>query len=488
MSVPPEVMGAPAAATTRDLASRAVVHVEPGTSVREAAIAMTAHDTSLACVSTGGELVGVVTDHDLRTRVVAAGRGLRTTVGEVMTPEPCTIAADGTGYEAMLVMLENDIRHLPVVDGDRVIGIVSAADLFRDHHGMDAVRLARRIARTGTVGELATVMGDLPDLQDSLLEAQLPPGLVGRTVTGVVDACTRHLLQMAERRLGPPPCPYVWFALGSHARGEMSIGSDQDNALVLDELPMDDEFALADAEQYFSELARRVTSGLEVCGIQTCARGHMATNPRWRQPIGQWREYYRQWMVRPDREELAEATVFLDVRPVHGDEDLAAQLMAHIAALLRKPRGLVRALSADALRSSPPLGRFRTFALSRDEQGQKVLDIRSGGIGPVVDIARVYALAAGSLEPGTRERLAIAQREGLLAPARARDLLHALDGMVDVRLRHRHDRKVQGQVSSDQLAPEAMDAHEQGELKEALALVRDAQAALRQAVAAGTLG
>src|SRR5690606_1221813 len=174
-----------ASAPARDLVTRAAVHVAPTASVREAAIAMSAQDTSLACVSAGEELVGVVTDRDLRTRVLARGLDLATPVEAVMTPDPCTVEAGTTGFEAMLCMVENDIRHLPVREDGRIIGIVSAADLFRDQHSHDAVRFSRRIAQAATIGELATIMGALPELQESLLAARLPPGLVGRVVTSV---------------------------------------------------------------------------------------------------------------------------------------------------------------------------------------------------------------------------------------------------------------------------------------------------------------
>lgn len=482
-----DAVGVPTAARTRDLVTRAVVHVEPGATVREAAMAMSARDTSLACVSAGGELLGVVTDHDLRTRVVAAGRDLRTPVGQVMTPQPCTIAADRSGYEAMVVMLENDIRHLPVTDGGRVIGIVSAADLFRDHHSMAAISLAGRVAQAESIIELSTMMSGLPELQGALLRAELPPLQVTHVLTSIVDACTRRLLALAERRLGTPPCGYVWLAVGVQARGEWSVGAGQASALVLEELDPGDEFALADAEQYFSELARRVTSGLEVCGIEQ-RDGPLAVNPRWRQPIGPWREYLQRWIDEADREELREVSALLDLRALHGDEDLAEELLAQLRSRLRRPGALVRALAANAVQIAPPLGFFRTFVLSRDGEGQKVLDIARGGIDPVVDIARVYGLAAGSIDPASPRRLEAAQRAGLLPPATARDLDNALTLLCEIRLRHRQARRERGLILTDELTPEAMTAFDRGHLKEAFAVVRSAQTQMRQAAESGALG
>ncbi|MFC0672461.1 putative nucleotidyltransferase substrate binding domain-containing protein [Brachybacterium hainanense] len=473
-------MGTVTGSPVRDLVARPAVRIGPGSTVQEAAAAMTAAGTSLACVQQGEELVGVVTDRDLRARVLAQGCGLDTLVAQVMTPDPCTILGSRSAFEAMIVMVENDVRHLPVREGGMILGVVSATDLFRDHHSVQPIDLARRVSEASTIGELATTMSELPQLQAALLLAEQSPEEVAHVVTSIVDACTSRLLVLAEERLGPPPSRYVWMAAGAQARRGLTVGSPQSSVLVREDLDLGDEFALADAEQYFSELARRVNNGLEVCGIEQNGHGLTTTFPRWRQPLSQWREYYERWIVDPDAEELRAVTDLLDVRPVHGDAGLAEEIEGILRDLLRRPVPLLRALTSNALRTSPPLGFFRTFVLSRDGEGQKVLDIESGGIGPILDIARIYALAAGSLAPESFARLEAAQEAGLMTPAAARDLLNALTLMAGVRLRHRQERRESALAMNDDLAPDAMTGYERGHLKDAFTIVRDAQTELRR--------
>jgi len=483
-----EAIGMPTSAPARELITRAAVLLAPSATVREAAIAMSRQRTSMACVVEEGRLVGVLTDHDMRERVIAEGRDPGQAVSAVMTPQPLTVDGDASGFETMIMMVENDIRHVPVREAGEILGVVSAADLFRDHHSMNAIGLAGRLSRAASPAELAELMRALPDLQSALIRAELPPRQVTHVLTSIVDTCTRRLLQLAEQDLGEPPCRYVWLALGSQARCEVTIGSDQDNALLFEDMGMIDDVERADGEQYFAELARRVTGGLEACGIPICSGGFMATNPAWRQPISQWREYYEQWIAEPELEALLNATVFLDVRPVHGDESLSAELAEHLRHLLRSPVRFLRALTANALRSSPPLGFFRTFVLSRDGEGQKVLDIKRRGISPIIDIARIHAMSAGSITANTYDRLEAAQQAGRISATSADDLRNALVLISGVRLRHQNARRERGFAPNNDLAPDALTAYEQGHLKEAFTIVRSAQAVLRQASEAGAIG
>jgi CBS domain-containing protein len=406
----------------RELIARALVTCEPDETVRAVAGRMRAEQVSSVVVT--GEPLGFLTDRDLRDRVVAPGIDLDTRVGAVMSTPLITAQADSTVAELLLMMVDRGIHHLPVTEAGRLVGIVTDTDLLR-HESSHPLFLRRRLQRAGGHEDLAAYAAEVRASLGRLVDAETPVDDIGRLVGSAHDALVARILRDAESRLGPPPAPYAFLVLGSHARLEATLHTDQDHALAL----ADD--AGPDTEAWAAALADEVVAALERCGFPRCPGGIMASNPRWRVPVATWTGYFRGWMDDPDEEGLADTTIFYDFRQLGGSLDAEAALRPVVRDAAGHPAFLAR-LAFMALRRESPLDMFGHLRGLRQDR-RRVLDLKLRGIAGIVDMARVFALEQGDPETNTLVRLRLAADRGVPV---AHDLIEAFEYLQQVRLRH----------------------------------------------------
>ncbi len=455
----------------RDLVRREPVTVRADVSIAGAARSMAEHGVSCLLVVEADELVGILTDRDLRTRVLAAGLDPSTAVADVMTAGPVTTGVDALAFEVLLEMVGRNIHHLPVLEQGRPVGVVTTTDLLRLERA-DPVVLVGDIRRQRDVEGLAVVSAQVAAVVEGLVAQDASAEDIGRVVTAIGDAFERRLLDLAQEQLGRPPVPYCWVVLGSRARQEQALAADQDHALVLDDR------ATPDDDAYFAAMARFVVDGLTACGYPPCTGEVMATNSRWRQPLAAWRRQFTDWFDAPTSEAVLNASIFLDLRPVHGEHALADQLVAHIRQRAPGARAFLGHLAKQAVANEPPIGFFRGFVLRRAGEHKDTLDIKRGGIHAVVEVARVLALTCGSSEVGTQARIAAAASAGLLGRESAADLRDAFEFISYVRLRHQAAAVRAGLPADNHLAPDELSSFEKRHLREAFGIVRSAQGVL----------
>jgi CBS domain-containing protein len=393
----------------RDLIARPLVTCQPGETVRAAAERM--RDEQVSSLVVDGEPLGFLTDRDLRDRVVAPGTGLDTPVAAVMTTPLITTQADSTVVEMLLTIVDRGIHHLPVTEAGRLVGMVTDTDLLR-HESRHPLFLRRRLERADDDEDLAAYAAEVHAAVARLVDAETPVDDIGRLAASAHDALVGRVLRDAEGQLGPPPAPYAFLVVGSHARLEATLHTDQDHAIAL----ADD--AGPEAEAWAAALADRVVAGLERCGFPRCPGGIMASNPRWRVPLSTWERYFRSWMEEPDAEALADTTIFFDFRQLGGTLDADARLRTVVGQAAGHPAFLAR-LALTALRRESPLDLFGQLRGMRQGR-RRVLDLKLRGIAGIVDLARVFALEAGTPETNTlvRLRLAAARRGGGHRPGR----------------------------------------------------------------------
>ncbi|MGD8788178.1 MAG: putative nucleotidyltransferase substrate binding domain-containing protein [Burkholderiales bacterium] len=462
------------------LVKRPPVFVSPQTSIREAAALMASEGVSSLLVMSGEQLLGMITDRDLRSRCIAAGVDTARPVAQIMTAEIHTITPASPGFDALMRMTRLNVHHLPVVDGRRVVGLVSTTDLVR-HESANAVYLVGDVSKAGTLEALAEVSRKLPELQVQLALAGAGARQVGEAVSNVNDAITRRLLALAEQQLGAAPVSYAWVTGGSHARREQTSHSDQDNALILsDDL-------LPEHEAYFESLARFVNDGLNACGFVYCPGDVMASNPQWRQPRQRWRRYFDTWINEPEPMALMLSSVFFDLRVVHGEDTLLETLRRENLEKSKNNGIFLAFMAANAMTHRPPLGFFRNIVLIRGGEHDKTFDIKIRGIVPVVDLARVYSLAEGIGAINTVERLRAATGTRALSAQGARDLEDALEFIATLRVQHQAHQIRAGARADNFIAPHELPALERSHLKDAFAIIATMQQALEQRYQAGRL-
>ncbi|MGM0385576.1 MAG: DUF294 nucleotidyltransferase-like domain-containing protein [Actinomycetota bacterium] len=416
---------------------------------------------------------GILTDSDFRGKVVAAGLPPDTLVREVTGENMFAIRSDESVQEAMLSMLRNWTHHLPVMHHRTPVGMIHLSDIVR-HETNSSLYLANRIHNSSTPEELA---GLVPDVRATFLR-MVDDGADSRAVGAVLSAIgrsfTRRLLEMAQDELGEPPVPYCFMNVGSAARDEQSIVTDQDNALVLS-----DRYDPALHGEYFRELADRVTDGLATCGYPLCKGGIMASNTRWRQPLHVWRGYFRDWITHPSPERLLHSSIFFDMDAVHGEVGFVEQLQDLVSGMAPDHPLFLAAMARNALGRTPPLGVFRTFVVEKDGRQRESFNLKNRGTAPMVDLIRVHALAAGSRERNSFARLDDIERTQLLGPGVATRLRDAMEVMAIVRIRHHVIDLREGRTPDNRVVPANVTDTERHNLKDAFQALSNAQKFLK---------
>jgi CBS domain-containing protein len=465
--------------SVRELIRSPALVCPPETSVQEAARRMVAEGATCVLVDLG-ERHGIVTDRDIRTRVVADGAGPETPVSEVMSAPAWTVAADRSGTEALLEMLDHGIRHLPVVEADgSLLGVLDDVDLMASERRAP-FRLRAQIARGADVAEVAAAAQRLPATVIALHDADVPAAAISRVMAGIHDTIVRRLIELAHEQLGAPEVPYAWLATGSYARREPFPSSDVDSALAWDG-PADPALRTR-----FEAVAELVAQGIEACGLHADPQGARAGRPLFTRSIDDWERAVARWTRDPDEGRgLMLMSVVIECDAVWGSTALGRRIGA--AAAGAPDRGsLLSRFAAAALAERPPTGFLRDFVLHSTGERKGVLDIKRGGLLPVESLARWSGLAAGIGAASTSERLRASELAGTLSSADAAALRDALELMSALRMEHQVEQLRAGRRPDDLIAPKSLPPVTRTALKEAFRALRRVQRGI--AVAHGMSG
>lgn len=443
------------------------------TSLTQAASIMSEHGVSSLLITDEDRMVGIVTDRDIRNRAVAKGMSYETPVAEIMTTDPVSVKADQLAFEAMLAMLHHNIHHLPVVKHGRPMGVLALSDILH-YESRNSLFVVSRIFQQQTVDDLATL---LPEVQSSfvrMVRQDASSHMVGSAMAAIGRAHKQRLLELAHQELGPAPVPYCFLAMGSMARQEQLIVTDQDNALILD-----NRFNPERHDAYFENLARFVSDGLARCGYTYCSGGVMATNKKWRQPLHVWQQYFTDWIEKPSPQSLLDSNIFFDLEGVYGNNDLAETLRALIA---RKAKGNSRFLASmarNALLRTPPIGFFKEFVVEADGRHSRTINIKRRGTAPLTDLIRVHALAIGSRARNSFERIDDIEQAQILPRGRGQDLRDALEFISITRARHQAEEIASGHEADNSIEPDNLSDFDRKSLRDAFLILSNAQKYLK---------
>jgi CBS domain-containing protein len=392
----------------------------------------------------------------------------------VMTSTVRTIPGSAMLGEAILVMLEGGFHHVPVTDpaGD-LIGVVTDTDLIGVGRNSPFL-LKRAIEDAGEPRRAIAVVADLPRVVASMVRAGVDPVDVGYAVALMTDALSRRFLELRSAELGPAPVPWAWLALGSEARREQGLHSDQDHAIAYDLPPGTDA---VDVDRYFASLADAVTADLEAAGIPPCSGEVMATEQPLRRPLEHWTDAFRGWMKDVGSGGSFQASIVFDYRRIAGTLDAEPALDAVLADAARYP-SFASHLAHRALDTHPPLGSFDRVRTDRRGPHAGTVDVKHRGVLIVTGIARAISVGRGiTSERGTVGRLRAAGG-GVLDEATAAELEEAFRFLWGVRLRHQVERAAAGAEPDDHVDPRALGPVSRPALREAFRVIRRAQRAI----------
>jgi CBS domain-containing protein len=405
---------------------------------------------------------GIITDRDLRGRVLAAGLGSEIPVRRVMSQPLKTLDSDAPVFVALHLMLEENIHHLALLEEGKIVGLISSSDLLQ-HEASSPLYLRRTLETLEAPARLAHYSREVAVMVETLFRSGLGAVEIGRIVSSLNDALVKRLVSLAERDLGPAPTAFAWVVFGSEGRLEQALLTDQDNALIYGE-------ESETARVYFAALAERVVNGLIQVGFPPCAGGFMATS--WCKSLEEWRSLFARWVRTPEPQALLDAAIFFDFRPVAGALSLAP--LDKILAGAGTEKAFIAHLAEGAL-AHPPLGFFNRL---RSNDGR--VDVKKGGLAPIVGLARAAALAGGSLERSTLERLATAGKSGvILSQDDASELAEIFQFLLQLRLRQQLASLQTNRPLDHNVHINALSTLERRHLKEGFVMIRRIQDGIR---------
>ncbi|MEJ2044208.1 MAG: DUF294 nucleotidyltransferase-like domain-containing protein [Reinekea sp.] len=469
----------------RDIAQHEPIYIPADETVHTAAILMTEQNVTSVVIRDEVEVdsdsedqqtlqpVGILTDRDLRRRVLAKALPYDTPLRDVMSTDLISIEDDAYVYEAMLLMLRHNIHHLPLVRRHRVMGIVSLSDLVR-HESQNSLLLVRGILAQDSVDGLIELVPQVGAVMVRMQKEGANSHMIGTAMSVIGRSFKQRLLHLAEEKLGPPPVPYCFLALGSMAREEQLLVTDQDNALILSS-----DYDEEKHGEYFKQLSDFVCDGLNECGYRHCDGGIMASNPKWRMTLQGWKQQFSDWIEKPDPEALLNASIFFDLSAVAGKTAWAEQLTRFIVNKAKRNRLFLTALARNALNRTPPLGFFKSFVLEKDGRQRYTLNLKRRGTAPMVDVIRVHALAEGVLSQNSFDRLDDMAGSSLLPDGKKDELSDALEYLCMVRIRQQVAAVEAGEEADNTIEPDKLSSKERRGLKEAFQVLSSAQRFLK---------
>lgn len=455
-----------------------LVTCSPELPVQAVAGILALHGVSSVLVTAAEQPVGIVTDRDLVTKVVAAGLPGSAPVAAIMSAPVRTIGTDALHYEALIRMLQAGHKHLPVIDAEgRAVGMVTLTDLARAR-GEGALRVVGQIERAATVADLRQLAPRIDDVLRGLVADGLKPAIILPVVAELYDRLTRRLITLAVESLGEPPCDWCWLQLGSAGRCEQFSQTDQDNALIYA-----GEGERVDA--YFAQLAHLVVDGLADSGFARCPGNVMATNPAWRRSLTNWRFQVLQMVHQPGPDQIRLATIFLDFRPVAGTHALATALQEQVWVGAEAVPLFLYHLVRDDLSHRVPVGLSGMVKTPWWGQHRGQINLKGDACVHVVDLLRALALKHRVAETGTLARLRALVRLGAVGRDEGEWLDIAYQTLMRLRIQDALRRTDAGEPPSPYIELRSLSGPERESLRDALVAVARLQEAVGSALAPG---
>ena len=440
-----------------DVINKSPVSVDVETSITVAAQIMTNQKVSSLLVTREDKLIGIITDRDLRSRVVATSLDIHHPVSHIMTPNPAQIMGNRTLFDALALMTERNIHHLPVIDQQTLVplGMVTASDIIRHQRG-NVLFIIGELSKAENLYELTRLSWQLPHYFSAHAKKAGDYDIAGKILSQATDIMTRKLIGFFQQANGKAPIMFAWLVYGSQAREDQTMGSDQDNGLLLAERPSE-----AQAE-YFAKMADYVCNGLAKCGIKLCDGNIMASNPKLRLSLEEAIEEAKRWVKAPTKDAIMHFNIFLDVRCAAGDISLFKQLQRQRAPLMKQNMFLA-ALTRNSNEISVPLSMFQKFIYEKGRKEKDVIDLKTRAVALINNIARIYALADGVTLPNTLARLDALSENSQLSK---RDATNLRDIWLFLnRLRWRH--QLENKVTDNRVSVSSLSSIEKHQLKAA---------------------
>ncbi|MDQ7787742.1 MAG: DUF294 nucleotidyltransferase-like domain-containing protein [Thermodesulfovibrionales bacterium] len=456
-----------------ELASKGVISASHNISIQEAAEIMANYRiSSLILVDEAGVPSGIITDRDLRDKVVSKGKDCKHPVKDIMSVPHIRSDVKEYCFEAILKMVKHNVHHLLVMKDDKLQGVLTNHDLMLIQ-GTSPLSIVKDIESQSTVGALVPVSRKINNIVGLLLNEGAKASSITRIISEINDRLVRKIIELAEDRFGEPPLPFCWIVFGSEGRKEQTFKTDQDNALIYHD-PTDPEMEKA-AQEYFRDFTFFVRDGLLKCGFPPCPADFMATNPMWRQPLHVWRKYFTNWISTPTSEAVLNTVTFFDFRAVYGETRLLDWLKDFTLSMAKDSKIFLGYIANLAIKNRPPIGFLKTFVVEKSGEHKDKLNMKIKGLAPLVDIMRLFALEKGIKETSTIERIQVLRDKHTIVKEYADELIHAFEFIMMIRIQLQFEQIKESKEINNFINPNNLSNLEKRIAKETFQLISKIQ-------------
>ncbi len=416
------------------------------------------------------EIVGIITDSDLRSKVVSAGLDYRQCADTIMSSPVLSVSSETVCFDVLLKMLSTGIHHLAVERAGIMIGVITTHDITVLQGNSPFYLFKEIVAQQNIVG-LYPLAQKIPEMIHNLIREGGRASKITRMISLLNDQIVSRMLTLLEKELGPPPVKFAWLLFGSEGRKEQSFKTDQDNGIIYDD-PKDEEQAEA-AKEYFEKFGKRAIDNLVNCGYPLCPQEVMASNPRWCQPFSVWKNYFSKCSESPEDNELNCGSLFFDFRYAYGERSLVTRLRDHVIDLAQRGPTLIFHLIRKTTSNRIPLSFFNNFIVERDGKHKNQLDIKQSGIVPYVDFSRILALNYGIRETNTMSRLQALEGGGFVDRELLLSAIDSYELQMQLRLVHQLEQIEGGMMPDNYISPSKLSELERKMLKEAFSVIEE---------------
>jgi CBS domain-containing protein len=450
-----------------------VITVGEDTTIQEAAQVMVKNKISSLIIRDGRNVpVGIVTDKDLREKVVAKGRGASEPVKNIMTISLIRVDARDSCFEAVLKMIKYKIHHMLVIEDGSLKGIMTNHDLML-LQGTSPLSFANDIENQQSVDGLVTVSSKIGNIVGLLLKEGAKASNITKIITEINDRLVKKVIEIAERQQGQPPVPYCWIVYGSEGRREQTFKTDQDNAIIYADLESPEEEEKV--RKYFQNFTSFVKESLLRIGFPPCPADYMASNPQWCQPLRVWKGYFTRWINEPTPEAILKSLIFFDFRPLYGNFSLAEKLSASLKVMLEGQSLFFGHMTNQIVKNCPPVGFFKSFVVEKTGEHKDQFNLKVKGLTPLVDAIRLFALEKGVRETSTLGRIKAMKDIHSVVKEHADELEQALEFIMVLRIDHQLGQIEEGRKPDNFINPNKLSNIERKTLREAFHLISKLQ-------------
>ncbi|MBT5545581.1 MAG: CBS domain-containing protein [Desulfobacula sp.] len=448
------------------------------TSIKNAAKKMTQSASSAILIRNGKKKIqGIVTDADLRAKVLAKGLTPLDPISQIMSSPVISIPAGAQVFEVFIKMTSKDKRHLAITNKALdIIGIITEKDLISSQSNSTYL-LIKAIQSAEHIEHLENIHSRLSELLLDPIKNGSNPEYITKLITAFSEAILNKIIRFTIDEIGQAPCRFVFMIMGSEGRDEQTLISDQDNALLYEDLADPDE--AEKALEYFRKFSELTCNQLNRAGFKFCDGDNMAKNPKWCQPLSVWKQYFTNWIRSVDPQKILYSSIFFDFRGAWGDLSLTDELKDHLSKSVKEWPGILRCLTENSFQFKPPISFFGNFIVEEKGKHKGSFDIKKALL-PIIDFARIYSLKEGIFATNTLTRLFRLYTKHSLTSKQYLNLIRSYNHMMGLRfLRQITTIMDEGQEPDNYINPANFSSIDQAMLKEIFKIIEKLQQKLK---------